>query len=91
MTFYFERIKINPRQVNIEKNMKKVFCFIAVVILIPFLSGCVTYVRPGPPPLRTEIVGAVPYPDAVWVAGHWAWKPRYGGYVWIPGHWRGVY
>jgi hypothetical protein len=27
-----------------------------------------------------------PHPGAVWIAGHWANRPR--GYVWIPGHWR---
>ena len=65
--------------------MKKVFSIIAAVILIPFFSGCATYVRPAPPPLQVEVVGAAPYPGAVWVGGYWAWM--HGGYVWIAGHW----
>ena len=27
-----------------------------------------------------------PRAGAVWVAGHWAERPR--GWVWVPGHWR---
>lgn len=69
--------------------MKRVFSLVAVVMLVSFISGCVTYVRPAPPPLRVEEVGPVPYATAVWVGGHWAW--RHGGYVWVPGHWRGAY
>ena len=71
--------------------MKKVFCFMSTAILISLLSGCVTYVRPAPPPLQAEVVGAVPYYGAVWVRGHWAWRPRLGTYVWVPGHWRAAY
>ena len=26
-----------------------------------------------------------PYPYAIWVRGHWAWRGRW---VWMPGHWR---
>jgi hypothetical protein len=63
--------------------MKKVFCFIAaVIILVPFLSGCTTYVQAP----RAEVVGVAPYPGAVWVPGHYG---PYGG--WHPGHWRGAY
>jgi hypothetical protein len=65
--------------------MRKIFCVIAAVILIPFLSGCATYVRPAPPPLQAEVVGAPPYSGAVWVSGYWVWM--HGGYVWVPGHW----
>ncbi len=74
--------------------MKKALCFIAAVILIPLLSSCTYYVRSTPPPPpapQIEIVGVAPYPAAVWIGGHWAWRPRHGGYVWIPGHWRGAY
>jgi hypothetical protein len=71
--------------------MKKVFCLIAAVILIPLFSGCTTYVRTPPPPPQAEVTGVAPYPAAVWVGGHWAWRPRYGGYVWVPGHWRAAY
>ena len=66
--------------------MKRIFCIIAAVILIPLLSSCATYVRPVPPPLQNEIVSASPYPGAVWVGGYWVWM--HGGYVWIPGSWR---
>ena len=65
--------------------MKKAFCLIAAVILIPFLSGCTTYVQ-GPPPGQAVVVGPAPYPGAVWVPGHYG---PYGG--WHPGHWRAAY
>ena len=72
--------------------MKKVFSLMAVLILIPLLSGCTTYVRvPPPPPPQAEVVGAAPFYGAVWVGGHWAWRPRLGTYRWVPGHWRGAY
>ena len=73
------------------------------IALITAMSvvGCVATVRTGPPPARVEIRPAVPYPEAVWVEGHWEfrhgewmWSPGYwarapfSGAVWIPGHWR---
>jgi hypothetical protein len=67
--------------------MKRAYGIIAVMVLIPILSGCTTYVRvPPPPPPQAEVVAAAPYPNAVWVAGHWAWRPARGIYVWAPGH-----
>jgi|Deesub1362B_J571_1020462.scaffolds.fasta_scaffold15770_2 hypothetical protein len=67
-----------------------------------FLQGCayhVVYVRKAPPPARVEVRPPKPFPNAVWIAGHWHWngvtfvwisgrwvKPR-PGYVWVPGHW----
>ena len=47
----------------------------------------VVVVQPAPPPLQVEVVGVAPYPYAVWVKGHWDWRPRSGKYVWVPGHW----
>jgi len=55
----------------------------AVICLIPALSGCTTYVQASAHP---EIVGVAPYPGAVWVPGHYG---PYGG--WHPGHWRSAY
>jgi hypothetical protein len=74
--------------------MKKASFLIALIILIPLLSSCTYYVRnspPPPPPPQAEIVGVAPYQGAVWVGGHWAWRPRLGTYVWVPGHWRMAY
>jgi hypothetical protein len=66
-----------------EGNMKKVICFIvAAVVLTPLLSGCATYVRPGP----VIVAGPPPYAGAVWIPGHYG---PYGG--WHPGHWRSAY
>ena len=51
--------------------MKKFSCLIALVILIPLLSGCVTYVHGRPP--RPGAVWVERHPDAhgVWVEGYW--------------------
>jgi hypothetical protein len=68
-----------------ESGMKK-FCWcMAVVILIPLLSSCATYVRPAPPPMQAEVIGVAPYANAVWVRGYWVWV--HGGYLWVAGHW----
>ena len=66
--------------------MRKFLYLITAIVLIPVLSSCATYVRPAPPPLQAEVVGASPYPGAVWIGGFWTWRD--GGYVWVPGHWR---
>ena len=71
--------------------MKKFLYFVTALVFVSSISGCVTYVRPAPPPVQAEVVGAAPYPAAIWVRGHWAWKPRLGTYIWIPGHWRPAY
>lgn len=50
------------------------------------LWGCgppMVYVRPPEP--RVEVYGPPPYPEAVWIPGHW--EHRRGEWVWIPGHW----
>ena len=46
----------------------------------------VTLVAPtAPPPLRVEVCGAVPFPHAVWLAGHWVW--RVDTWIWLAGRW----
>jgi hypothetical protein len=67
---------------------KSVALLIAIALLAILASGCVAYVRPAPPPPRVEVMDLGPYPAAVWVPGHWQWRPRIGEYVWIPGRWR---
>lgn len=60
-----------------------VILFIGLVL---HSSGCATKVVYVPPPApRVEIYGPPPYPEAVWIPGHWAY--REGEWVWIPGHW----
>ncbi|MDA8172979.1 MAG: hypothetical protein M0018_00145 [Nitrospiraceae bacterium] len=68
--------------------MKKVRRFLAPLVMAALVAGsagCVAEVRTPPPAARVEVVGAAPYPGAVWVGGFWAWS--YGRYVWRPGHW----
>ncbi|MBM3250349.1 MAG: hypothetical protein FJZ09_05875 [Candidatus Omnitrophica bacterium] len=43
---------------------------------------------PPPPPLKLEVLPPKPYRDAMWIAGHWAWKGPRRGYVWVPGRWK---
>ncbi len=53
------------------------------------LAGCasraIIVARPGPP-----VAGIVvaPGPRAVWVPGHWVYRPYWGRYVWVRGYWR---
>ncbi len=63
---------------------------LATLVGLSALTGCATraviVARPGPPP--PAVVIAAPGPRAVWVPGHWVWRPYWGRYVWIRGHWR---
>ncbi|MEJ2060708.1 MAG: hypothetical protein P8Y64_09520 [Gammaproteobacteria bacterium] len=47
-------------------------------------AGGVIVVHSAPPPARVEVIGHPPYPDAVWIQGHWMWRDRW---VWNGGHW----
>ncbi len=57
---------------------------------MPVLAGCATraiiVARPGPP--VAGVVVAAPGRPAIWVPGHWVWRPYRGRYVWVRGHWR---
>lgn len=53
----------------------------------PAFSQVRVRVRVAPPPVRREVVVARPYAGAVWVAGHYDWRPRRADYVWVPGRW----
>ncbi len=59
----------------------------AAMLIAGVLSGCYgeVVVREPPPADREEVVEAAPYPDYVWIPGHWAWE---GQYVWVQGTWR---
>ena len=63
--------------------------FISALILAALLVetgiGCATYVRVAPPPPKTEVKPSKPFPNAVWIDGHWKYKR--GHWVWVPGHW----
>ena len=43
------------------------------------------YLKSPPPAVKVEVKPAKPFPNALWNAGHWAWKG--GKYIWISGHW----
>ena len=68
-------------------NKRVLAKFLAAVICAGALSACVS-TAPPPPPERVVVVPAQPYPDAVWVAGHWRWHPWLHRYSWVPGHWK---
>lgn len=38
----------------------------------------------APPPLQAEVVPALPFAGAVWIAGFWGWEG--GRHRWVPGH-----
>jgi hypothetical protein len=42
---------------------------------------------PMPPPPTPDVVVAQPAPQAVWLAGYWAYTGQGSRYVWVPGHW----
>jgi len=55
------------------------------LVLVMSVVACTTVIRTGPPPARVEVVPVAPYPEAVWIGGHWDW--RGGNWVWLPGYW----
>ncbi|MCD4814044.1 hypothetical protein K8S19_10190 [bacterium] len=70
--------------------------YLSLFLIAVFLGGltmamtsCMVVVkRPPRPAMRVEMKSVRPAPRAVWVAGHWQWKPRGKRWVWVPGHWR---
>jgi hypothetical protein len=64
---------------------KRIIAFVVLLAVIGVVNCAPTM---PPPPNRVEIVTVKPYPDAVWVAGHWKWSRWYHEWVWVPGHWR---
>lgn len=58
---------------------------VAAAMISTGAAGCVAVVRSAPPATRYEVVGAAPFPGAVWIEGHWVW--RFCGWRWVRGHW----
>lgn len=42
------------------------------------------YVPAAPPPPRYEVIPAMPFAGAIWIAGSWTWRDRWD---WTPGRW----
>jgi hypothetical protein len=68
-------------------KLKKMIPILFLISLIyALIVGCgPTVIATKPPPYKTEVKPAKPYPNAVWMSGHWKWTG--GNYVWVPGHW----
>jgi len=48
----------------------------------------VVYVHKKPPARKIiKVKTAKPFHNAVWISGHWQWKPAPGKYVWVKGNW----
>jgi hypothetical protein len=48
--------------------------------------NCVATIPPPPPPVF--VVPPQPHASAIWVPGHYRWKPWQHRYEWVPGHWK---
>ena len=71
--------------------MRKNYAVLATFLSVLILSGCVAYGEayiPAPPPAQVEIIGAAPFPGAIWVPGYWEWHRVRRGYRWHHGNWR---
>ncbi len=69
--------------------MKSRLSFVSLAVAGLALSGCVVvpprhHVAPVPQPY-VEVVPAMPYAGAVWIAGYWNWSG--GRRYWVPGRW----
>ncbi len=74
---------------------------LAAVLLAASLSACIVVpahrgpyggpyggviVAPeAPPPAPVEVVPAIPFVGALWIAGYWNWVGH--RHVWVPGRW----
>ena len=68
----------------------KIFTLTAGSALIAALSltGINCAATAPPPPEKVVVVPARPYPNAVWVPGHWVWRRWGRHWEWVPGHWK---
>ena len=74
--------------------MRRISTIVAVILVLSFVCalvvGCggpTVVVKRQPPPLRTEVRPVKPFPNAVWISGHWEWNRARNDYVWVSGHW----
>lgn len=71
------------RQFQRSVILLSLFCFLFMI-----LFGCApTVVVKEPPAPRVESKPPKPFPNAVWIDGHWKWGSGANDYVWVPGHW----
>lgn len=73
--------------------LKKIAILTVLLVVLgsqlALLTSCAVVVRRSPrPAVRMEVVAPQPHPRAVWMKGHWQWRPRAGQWAWVPGHWR---
>jgi len=73
-----------------EWYMKRKMAIISLLIILSgivvLLLGCPpAVVKVRPPEPRVEMYGPPPYPEAVWISGHWKHKKE--EWVWVRGHW----
>ena len=60
-----------------------VLCFFLVTVL-----GCApAVVVKEPPAPRVETQPPQPFPNSVWIDGHWQWNASANDFVWVSGHW----
>lgn len=77
-------MRLNSARVGIAGLLLTAALSACVVTPAPVYDGVVAY--QAPPPVRFEVVGAVPAPGYFWVNGAWFWEG--GRYAWHPGYWQ---
>ena len=72
------------------KTTRKIVVMLVLACFVPTLIlGCgSTYVVKAPPAPIHEVRPVKPYPNAVWIEGHWHWKSSSDKYAWVPGRWK---
>ena len=59
------------------------FCFFFATLL----SCAPAVVVKEPPAPKVEAKPLKPFPNAVWIDGHWKWSSAISDFVWVSGHW----
>lgn len=73
--------------------MKKIFAILAFGFIALLGEPLIAQIhvgvgiKIGPPTARREVIVKRPHKHAVWIPGHWNWKPALRNYDWISGHW----
>ncbi len=72
-----------------SRTLRNLLLLAACGALAPLVVACAGGPRPAaPPPRRLESRPPQPHARAVWVPGHWKYRPRVRSYVWVAGRWR---
>ena len=71
-----------------KENIKIIIIGLMLIVMASCATTNASYVRTPPPRAKVvKIKSPKPYPNALWISGHWKWNARTSKYVWVEGYW----